>query len=108
MRRALLIPILLVLAAAVPGAQSRPVPQQQRQFDIENELERLPAYGVFDLRKLRGCDWRLSPDNVWAVERALIRLPHRQLRTSARRYRQALARCVENPAAHAAAASRPI
>ena len=48
MRRALLIPILLVFAAAVPGAQSRPVPQQQRQFDIENELERLPTYGVFD------------------------------------------------------------
>ena len=48
MRSALLIPILLVFAAAVPGAQSRPVPQQQRQFDIENELERLPTYGVFD------------------------------------------------------------
>jgi BON domain len=48
MRRVLLIPILLVFAAAVPGAQSRPVPQQQRQFDIENELERLPTYGVFD------------------------------------------------------------
>jgi len=56
---------------------------------------RIKAYGVFDLRKLRGCDWRLSPDNVWAVERALIRLPHRQLRTSARRYRQALARYLE-------------
>jgi hyperosmotically inducible protein len=46
MRRVLLILILLVFAAAVPGAQS--VSQQQRQFDIENELERLPTYGVFD------------------------------------------------------------
>jgi len=35
-----------VFAAAVPGAQS--VSQQQRQLDIENELERLPTYGVFD------------------------------------------------------------
>ena len=46
MRRVLLILILLVFAAAVPGAQS--VSQKQRQFDIENELERLPTYGVFD------------------------------------------------------------
>ena len=46
MRRGLLILILLVFAAAVPGAQS--VSQKQPQFDIENELERLPTYGVFD------------------------------------------------------------
>jgi len=46
MRRVLLILILLVFAGAVPGAQS--VTQKQRQFDIENELERLPTYGVFD------------------------------------------------------------
>lgn len=46
MRRVLLVLILLVFAAAVPGAQS--VSQQQRQLDIENELERLPTYGVFD------------------------------------------------------------
>ena len=48
MRRVLLIPILLLFAAAVPGAQSRSVSQQQRQLDIESELERLPTYGVFD------------------------------------------------------------
>jgi hypothetical protein len=52
---------------------------------------RIQAYGVFDLRTLHGCDWRLSPRNAWAVERALIRLPHRKLRTSNRRYRKALA-----------------
>ena len=46
MRRAFLILILLVFAAAVPSAQ--PVAQRQRQLDIENELERLPTYGVFD------------------------------------------------------------
>ena len=46
MRRGLLILMFLVFAAAVPGAQS--VSQRQRQFDIENELERLPTYGVFD------------------------------------------------------------
>src|SRR4029450_9851203 len=46
MRRVFLVLILLVFAAAVPGAQS--VSQKQRQLDIETELERLPTYGVFD------------------------------------------------------------
>ena len=46
MRRGFLILILLLFAAAVPGAQS--VSQKQAQFDIEHELERLPTYGVFD------------------------------------------------------------
>jgi hypothetical protein len=46
MRRGLLILILLLLSAAVPGAQS--VSQRQQQFEIEHELERLPTYGVFD------------------------------------------------------------
>ena len=46
MRRGLLILMFVVFAAAVPGAQS--VSQRQQQFDIENELERLPTYGVFD------------------------------------------------------------
>jgi hyperosmotically inducible protein len=46
MRRGLLILILLLFAAAVPGAQS--VSQKQQQFEIEHELEQLPTYGVFD------------------------------------------------------------
>ncbi len=53
---------------------------------------RIKGYGVADLRKLVGCDWRLSPRNVWAVERALIKLPHKKLRTSDRRYRAMLRR----------------
>jgi hypothetical protein len=51
---------------------------------------RITGYGVFDLRTLRNCDWRLSPRNVWAVERALIELPHKKLKTSERRYRAML------------------
>jgi hypothetical protein len=40
------------------------------------------GYGVADLRTLMGrYDWRLSPTNVWAVEQALIVLPHRAIRT---------------------------
>ncbi len=55
---------------------------------------RIQAYGLFDLRTLRGCDWRLSPRNAWAVERALISMSHRKIRTSDRRYREALARFI--------------
>jgi hypothetical protein len=51
---------------------------------------RITAYGVADLMTLVRCDWRLSEKNVWAVERALIALPHRPLRTSERRYADVL------------------
>jgi hypothetical protein len=53
---------------------------------------RITGYGVFDLRTLGRCDWRLSSKNVWAVEQALIRMPHRKLNTSNRRYQGALRR----------------
>jgi hypothetical protein len=53
---------------------------------------RITGYGVFDLRAMAGYDWRLSEKNVWAVERALIRLPHKRIRTSNRRYRKMLVR----------------
>jgi hypothetical protein len=47
---------------------------------------RLTAYGVADLRTLVRRDWRLSEKNIWALERALIELPHRPLKTSDRRH----------------------
>ncbi len=47
---------------------------------------RINGYGVLDLQTLRA-DWRLSPRNVWAVERTLVRMPHRRLHTSDERYR---------------------
>jgi len=53
---------------------------------------RITGYGVADLRTLVKCDWRLSPRNVKEVERALIAMPHRKLRTSTRRYRDMLRR----------------
>jgi hypothetical protein len=41
------------------------------------------GYGVVDLRELMGSyDWRLSSRNLWAVEQALIDLPHRRIRSS--------------------------
>ena len=51
---------------------------------------RITGYGVADLRTLVNCDWRLSPGNVKAVERALIVMPHKRLRTSERRYQDML------------------
>ena len=47
---------------------------------------RITGYGVADLRALVKGDWRLSEKNVWEVERALINMPHKKLKTSDRRY----------------------
>lgn len=46
---------------------------------------RVIGYAVADLRDLGDYDWRLSEKNVWKVERMLLDLPHRPLRTSDRR-----------------------
>jgi hypothetical protein len=47
---------------------------------------RIIGYAVADLRQLVGeYDWRLSERNVWKVERALLELPHRSIRSSDRR-----------------------
>jgi len=53
---------------------------------------RVVGYGVADLRTLVKVDWRLSERNVWAVERALIKMPHAKIKTSDKRYRMMLAR----------------
>lgn len=53
---------------------------------------RMVGYGVADLRTLVKVDWRLSEGNVWAVEQALIKMPHQKIKTSDRRYRAMLAR----------------
>lgn len=42
---------------------------------------RITGYGVLDLRTLRGYDWRCSTRNLWLVEKVLIEMPHRPLRT---------------------------
>jgi hypothetical protein len=47
---------------------------------------RINGYGVLDLRTLRRVDWRRSGGNVWAVQKALIDMPHRRLRSSDARY----------------------
>ena len=44
---------------------------------------RITGYAIADLRALLGVyDWRLSERNVWKVERALLQLRHRSIRSS--------------------------
>ncbi len=46
---------------------------------------RVTGYAVVDLRVLGDYDWRLSPRNIWKVERLLLEWPHRPIRSSDRR-----------------------
>jgi hypothetical protein len=46
---------------------------------------RITGYAVVDLRVMGTYDWRLADGNVWAVERMLLNLPHRPIRSSDRR-----------------------
>ena len=53
---------------------------------------RIIGYGVGNLDELVRGDWRLSERSVWDVERALLAMSHRPLRTSDRRHQQMLRR----------------
>jgi hypothetical protein len=46
---------------------------------------RITGYAVADLRTLGDYDWRLSEKSIWKVERMLLELPHRTIRSSDRR-----------------------
>ncbi len=56
---------------------------------------RIVGYGVADLDALTRVDWRFGEGDVWGVERALIRMPHRRLRMPERRYREVRARYLD-------------
>jgi len=53
---------------------------------------RLQGYQLVDLRDLGSYDWRFTPTNMWKVEKFLIDIPHRRMRSSERRYRRLLRR----------------
>jgi hypothetical protein len=62
---------------------------------------RIKGYGVVNIADAMGSyDWRLTKQNVWKVERMLIDLPHRKIKTSIRRYRRLLKRYEEYRASH--------
>jgi hypothetical protein len=46
------------------------------------------GYSVVHMRVMGGYDWRLSRRNVWAVEKMLLKLPHRRIRRSRKRVRR--------------------
>src|SRR3989442_873528 len=52
---------------------------------------RITGYQLVDLRALGDYDWRLLPRNMWKVEKFLLDIPHRKLKSSNRRYRRLLA-----------------
>jgi hypothetical protein len=62
---------------------------------------RLTGYAVVDLARAMGTyDWRLSPGNVWKVERVLLDYPHRRIRSSDARVRALRQRYRAYRAAH--------
>lgn len=56
---------------------------------------RITGYAVVDLRVMGRYDWRLSERNVWKVERMLLNLPHRPIRSSDARIDRLRRRYVE-------------
>jgi hypothetical protein len=46
------------------------------------------GYALYDLRGMGNYDWRLSNRNVWAVERKLLRIPHKKIKRSGQRMRR--------------------
>ena len=57
---------------------------------------RVTGYAVVDLRILGDYDWRLSPRNIWKVERVLLDYPHRAIASSDARIAKLRARYVEH------------
>jgi hypothetical protein len=55
----------------------------------------IKAYGATDLRVLGTYDWRLSPGNVFKVERMLYQIPHRPIGYSPRRLARLRRRYIE-------------
>jgi len=50
----------------------------------------ITGYAVANLREIGNYDWRLNDRNMWKVEKFLIDYPHKQLRSSRKRYRKLL------------------
>jgi hypothetical protein len=90
-----------------PGLHGRqPVFRSLRQLALTyfepfiDETGCLKAYGEVDLRVLGDYDWRLSPRNVWKVERLLFEIPHRPIRSSPARVKRLRRRYFAFKAAH--------
>ena len=49
---------------------------------------RVTGYSVVDLKVMGSFDWRFSRRNLWAVEKMLLKLPHRKIVRSGQRVRR--------------------
>lgn len=49
---------------------------------------RITGYGLTSLYELGSYDWRFSPRNLWKVENHLREIPHTQLKSSNKRYKE--------------------
>ena len=56
---------------------------------------RITGYGLTNLYSLGNYDWRFSSKNLWKVENHLREIPHKQLKSSDRRYQNLLERYKE-------------
>lgn len=56
---------------------------------------RIVGYGTAHLDELSRSDWRLATHNVWAMERALINMPHRRIHMPRARHARVLRRFQE-------------
>jgi hypothetical protein len=54
----------------------------------------IEGFAPFDLRRLERYDWRFSRKNMWAVERALIDIPHDRIKVPRKRVARMRARYV--------------
>jgi hypothetical protein len=61
---------------------------------------RVTGYSVVHLRVMGAYDWRLSRRNVWAVEKMLLKLPHRKIKRSRKRVRRERAKYREHLRIH--------
>lgn len=52
-----------------------------------DETGRMVRWGVYDLRKLKHVDWRLSAKNVWTAEQTLIHMRHKPIKVPEKRHR---------------------
>lgn len=56
---------------------------------------RITGYGLTNLYELGNYDWRFSSKNIWKVENHLREIPHRELKSSDKRYKKLFARYKE-------------
>jgi hypothetical protein len=59
----------------------------------------IEGFGTFDLRTIAS-DWRFAKRNLWAIERALIKTPHRRIKVSKQRVRDMRKRYLAYRATH--------